>query len=98
MKLPIGGDNDPRPEYSPWYAIQNIQFTYSGLKNWEVYTGVKNIFNWKPTQGIPFLIPSAKDPFGNRGIPDPYGLAFDTAYVYAPIQGIRGFLGVRYKF
>lgn len=98
MKLPLGGDNDPRPEYSPWYAIQNIQFTYSGLKNWEVYTGVKNIFNWKPTQGIPFLLPSAKDPFGNRGIPDPYGLAFDTSYVYAPIQGIRGFLGVRYKF
>lgn len=26
---------------------------------------------------------------------NPYALTFDPAYVYAPNQGIRGFLGVR---
>ena len=29
---------------------------------------------------------------------NPYALTFDPAYVYAPNQGIRGFLGVRYTW
>jgi outer membrane receptor for ferrienterochelin and colicins len=27
---------------------------------------------------------------------NPYALTFDPSYVYAPNQGIRGFLGIRY--
>jgi len=29
---------------------------------------------------------------------NPNALTFDPSYVYAPNQGIRGFLGVRYTF
>lgn len=29
---------------------------------------------------------------------NPYALTFDPSYVYAPNQGIKGFLGVRYQF
>ncbi|MDZ7845678.1 MAG: hypothetical protein U5L96_02230 [Owenweeksia sp.] len=29
---------------------------------------------------------------------NPYALTFDPSYVYAPNQGIRGFLGMRYRF
>ena len=107
MKLPLLGPQDPRPEYSPWWSIQNIQFTYNGLKNFEVYAGVKNFLNWTPGKKVPFLIARSNDPFDKEVTfnPDgsvqatsnnPYALTFDPTYVYAPNQGIRAFFGLRY--
>jgi outer membrane receptor for ferrienterochelin and colicins len=63
MRLPTLGDLDPRQEYSPTWSIQNIQFTYDGINNIEVYTGIKNLLNWTPNQGNPFIIARADDPF-----------------------------------
>lgn len=107
MRLPLLSDLDPRREYSLPFTIQNIQFTYKKLKNIDIYGGVKNIFNWTPNRGNPFLIARANDPFDKNvqfdangsAIPtaeNPYGLTFDPTYAYAPNQGIRFFLGVRY--
>lgn len=96
MRLPLQGDLDPRPGMSPWWSIQNIQFTYSGVRNFEFYAGVKNLLNWTPAKGTPFLISRSNDPFGEPTADNP--LNFDTSYVYAPNQGIRGFLGVRFNF
>ncbi len=107
MRLPLLGDLDPRPEYSPVWSIQNIQLTYDGLKNFEIYGGVKNLLDWTPAKSAPFLIARANDPFdkdvvfdeGGNVVPtpnNPYALTFDPNYVYAPNQGIRGFLGVRF--
>lgn len=107
MRLPLLGDLDPRQEYSPTWSIQNIQFTYKGWNNFEVYGGVKNLLDWTPNKGNPFIIARTNDPFdknvtfdanGNAvATPDnPYALTFDPSYVYAPNQGIRGFFGVRY--
>lgn len=107
MRLPLLGDLDPRPEYSPVWCIQNIQLTYDGLKNFEIYGGVKNLLDWTPAKSAPFLIARANDPFdkdvvfdeGGNVVPtpnNPYALTFDPNYVYAPNQGIRGFLGVRF--
>lgn len=107
MRLPLLSPTDPRSEYSSTWSIQNIQFTYKGFKDFEIYGGVKNLLNWTPNQGNPFIIARSDDPFdknvtfdanGNAAVtPDnPYGLTFDTAYVYGPNQGIRGFLGLRY--
>ncbi len=87
MRLPVQGPDDPRREKSPWFSIQNIQATYKSKNDLEIYGGVKNLLNWTPSQGNPFLISGADDPFG----PD-----FDTTYIYASNQGIRGFLGMRY--
>ncbi|MDO4225691.1 MAG: TonB-dependent receptor, partial [Bergeyella zoohelcum] len=109
MKLPLLNDTDPRLPRSPWFSIQNIQLVYDGLKNFEIYGGVKNLLNWTPNKGNPFLIARANDPFDKAvsyntdgsvmATPDnPYALTFDPAYMYAPNQGIRGFLGVRMKF
>jgi outer membrane receptor for ferrienterochelin and colicins len=109
MRLPLLSDLDPRPGMSTWWSIQNIQFTYSGVRNFEFYAGVKNLLNWTPNKAAPFLLPRTNDPFdhnvvyNNNGqvvaMPDnPYALLFDTSYVYAPNQGIRGFLGVRFNF
>lgn len=107
MRLPLLGENDPRKEYSPTWSIQNIQFTYNKLKNIEIYMGIKNLLNWTPNKGNPFIIARANDPFdenvqyGSNGnvlvTPEnPYGLTFDPSYVYGPNQGIRSFFGVRY--
>ena len=108
MNLPLAGALDPRPEKSPWYSIQNIQFTFSGIKNIAIYGGVKNFLNWRPWKNLPFLIARAHDPFDKDVIFDgndiavptaenPYGLTFDPEYAYAPNQGIRFFLGLRFN-
>lgn len=107
MRLPLAGDNDPRPEYSPTWSIQNIQFTYKHSKGLEFYGGIKNLLDWTPTKNLDFLIARAHDPFDENVVFDangnalpttenPYGLTFDAGYAYAPNQGIRGFIGLRY--
>jgi outer membrane receptor for ferrienterochelin and colicins len=85
--------NDYRDEKSPWFSIQNIQVTKFLSKGWEIYGGIKNLFNFIPKD--PLLRPF--DPFDkNIGVNNPNNYTFDTSYNYAPIQGIRGFLGIRY--
>lgn len=109
MNLPLLSETDPRSPKSPWYSIQNIQFTYSGWKDFEVYGGIKNLLNFTPKQNNPFLISRTNDPFDKNVQYDsngkvlvtadnPYGLTFDTTYVYGQNQTIRGFLGLRYTF
>ncbi|PZX95381.1 TonB-dependent receptor [Flavobacterium aquariorum] len=108
MKLPLLSETDPRNPNSPWYSLQNIQFTYTGIKGFELYVGIKNLLNFTPKQNNPFLISRIEDPFDKNVqydpngkvlvTPDnPYGLTFDTTYVYGPNQGIRGFFGLRYN-
>jgi len=107
MKLPLLSEFDPRSPNSPWYSIQNIQFTYFGWKNFEFYGGVKNLLNFTPKQNNPFLISRTNDPFDKNvqydaagkvlvTLDNPYGLTFDTTYVYGQNQTIRGFFGLRY--
>jgi len=107
MRLPLLSEYDPRKEYSPWWSIQNIQFTKKFKNTLEVYAGIKNLLNWTPNKGNPFIIARAHDPFDQNvqfddngqamvTAENPYGLTFDPTYVYAPNQGIRGFLGIRY--
>ncbi|TFG75729.1 MAG: TonB-dependent receptor [Flavobacteriales bacterium] len=108
MRLPLLGPADPRREYSPVWSIQNIQLTYKGLVDIELYGGIKNLLDWTPNRGNPFIIARANDPFDKEVIfnangnalatpNNPYALTFDPTYVYAPNQGIRGFLGLRYR-
>jgi outer membrane receptor for ferrienterochelin and colicins len=63
MRLPLLGDLDPRKEFSPTWSIQNIQFTFNKFKDFEIYAGVKNLLNWTPNKGNPFIIARANDPF-----------------------------------
>lgn len=109
MRLPLLGEQDPRPAESPWWSIQNIQLTYKGMPHFEFYGGVKNLLNWTPwkNQDQP-IIARSFDPFdrdvkfddaGNvlASPGNPNAFTFDPSYVYAPNQGIRAFFGIRYS-
>ena len=94
MRLPVLPD-DFRPEYSPFYSLANIQVSKAFKSGFEVYCGIKNLLNFTPKD--PLMRPF--DPFDqhvNDPINNPNNYKFDTAYGYAPMQGIRGFFGVRY--
>ncbi len=103
MKLPLLGPLDTRDPKSPVINIMNLQSTYS-FKEFELYAGIKNIFNFKPASNS---IARAFDPFdtgvefGSNGhviaTPNnPNALSFDPSYVYYSNQGTNGFLGLRY--
>ena len=95
MRLPIVPD-DFRPEYSPWFTLMNIQLTKKFDNGFEIYGGVRNLLNFRPK--TPILRPF--DPFDNQvddAASNPYGYTFDTTYGYAPMQGVRTFLGIHYQ-
>ena len=105
MRLPLLSTTDPRAEYSPVWSLQNIQFTKKLGRRSELYGGVKNLLNFRPPANS---IARAHDPFDKNVEFDaagqvvatpqnPYRLTFDPSYVYAPNQGVRGFLGFRYR-
>ncbi|MES2513767.1 MAG: TonB-dependent receptor [Bacteroidota bacterium] len=104
MRLPLLGPLDPRKEYSPWWSIQNLQITKK-VKQFEFYGGVKNVLNFTPPansiarpfdafdKGVQYN--SAGQVVATSG--NPYAMSFDPTYMYAPNQGIRTFLGIRFK-
>lgn len=109
MRLPLLNALDPRAAFSPWWSIQNIQLTKIFSERFEIYGGIKNLLNWTPNKGSPFIIARSRDPFdkevtfdaNGQAVPtdnNPYALTFDPTYMYAPNQGIRAFLGLRYNF
>lgn len=106
MRLPLQNNLDPRPAYSKPYSIHNIQISYKAKKGVELYSGIRNLFNWTPSKETPFLIARSNDPFDKqvswdpggqpRATPNnPYALTFDPNYVFAPNQGIRMYAGCR---
>lgn len=109
MRLPLLGPLDPRPEYSPIWSLQNIQFNYNACYGINIFFGIKNLLNFRPYKHTPFLIARTHDPFdkevefNNEGIPvatlnNPYALSFDPGYTYAPNTGINIFFGLRLYF
>jgi outer membrane receptor for ferrienterochelin and colicins len=108
MRLPLISDKDPRKPYSPVWSVQNIQLTKSLSKGVEIFGGIKNLLNWTPAKGNPFLIARTHDPFDKKvkfdangnveeTAENPYKLTFDPNYVYAPNQGLRIFAGFKWN-
>lgn len=104
MRLPLVGPLDDRPGTSPLWSLQNVQVTKRIRGGFEVYGGVKNLLNFTPPANS---IARSRDPFDKQvqfdangqviATPNnPNALTFDPTYVYAPNQGIRGFLGLRW--
>ena len=106
LKLPTLSNLDPRPSYSDPFSILNIQLTKIWNNSVESYGGIKNILNFTPPRNSiarsfdPFDRQVAFDSNGNA-LPtsdNPYALTFDSTYVYTSNQGIRFFLGLRWKY
>lgn len=105
MRLPLISNTDPRDEFSPVFSVQNIQLSKTFGTQWEVYGGIKNLLNFTPASNS---IARAFDPF-DEGVQfdqsgqavatpnNPNALTFDPSYVYASNQGVRGFLGFRFR-
>jgi outer membrane receptor for ferrienterochelin and colicins len=94
MRLPTQ-PNDFRPDRSPWFALVNVQVKQRINPRLEFYGGVKNILDFVPRD--PLMRPF--DPFDRTAddpVSNPNGHTFDTAYMYAPLQGRRMFFGVRW--
>ncbi len=83
QRLPLVAD-DYRREYSPWFSLQNVQLSRENKKGVTIYGGIKNILNFLP-----------KNPLYNPS--QPFSDTFDTTYNYAPNQGIRFFIGLRFS-
>lgn len=107
MRLPLLGPLDPRKPYSPWWSLQNLQLVYHPHKTLRLYGGIKNLLDFTPMRGNPFIIARSHDPFDKQvqfapdgtvlpSAENPYALSFDPNYVYAPNQGLRVFLGLAY--
>lgn len=97
MRLPIF-PNDPRPEFSPLFSIQNIQFTYSLPQTaLEIYAGVNNLLNYTPPKNSIMRAFDPFDKFINDPVNNPYHFTFDPTYSYASFQGVHGVVGVRWR-
>jgi outer membrane receptor for ferrienterochelin and colicins len=105
LRLPTLSRLDPRPDYSSTFSIVNIQLTKILKNTFEIYGGVKNIFDFTPPKNS---IARSFDPFDKQVVFDnsgnaiqnennPYALTFDPSYVFASNQGFRFFFGLRYK-
>ena len=105
LRLPTLSRLDPRPDYSSTFSIVNIQLTKILKNTFEIYGGVKNIFDFTPPKNS---IARSFDPFDKQVVFDnsgnaiqnennPYALTFDPSYVFASNQGFRIFFGLRYR-
>lgn len=83
MRLPAYDEPFARADTSPTYSIHNAQATWTFASNSEMYVSIKNVFDY--TQPSPLIDPA-----------NPFGDAFDTAYVYGPMRGRHVMLGLRY--
>ena len=80
----VSTQRDPSGSYSPAYGLWNSQLTRAFNAKFEIYTGVENLGNYKQINPI-------------IGAEDPFGSAFDTAQVFAPVFGRMLYAGLRWN-
>ncbi|MEM1327608.1 MAG: TonB-dependent receptor [Bacteroidota bacterium] len=73
-----------RPDFSEAFSLINAQFTYN-FKQFELYTGCENIFNFR--QNRPII-----------SWEDPFGVYFDTSSVWGPTRGREWYVGLNFKW
>jgi outer membrane receptor for ferrienterochelin and colicins len=87
QQLPTTASNpqaDRLSEFSPSFALINLQVTKVFGKNFEMYIGGENIGNYRQNKAV-------------LGSQNPFGAAFDTSIVYGPVFGQMYYFGLRYK-
>lgn len=80
----------PRPTRSEPFAFQNLQISKDFSKNFNLYLGIQNLFNYR--QQISPIV-GFNDPTAPVGF-SPY---FDTAYAFSPLHGREFYLGFKWN-
>lgn len=80
----------PRPTRSEPFAFQNLQVSKDFSKNFNLYLGIQNLFNYR--QQISPIV-GFNDPTTPVGF-SPY---FDTAYAFSPLHGREFYLGFKWS-
>lgn len=85
QRLPatLADNAETGPAFSDPYTVVNGQITYK-WKQWEVYGGVENIFDFRQLKPI-------------TGWQNPFGKAFDTSTVWGPTRGRELYVGFRWR-
>lgn len=98
MDIPLITD-DIREANSPVFNISNLQISRRFNNGLQIYAGAKNLFNFFPEQKIVYQSNELRpEQIKNTALGTfPQGYYFNTDASFAPIQGIRGFLGVRWN-
>ena len=76
--------DDKLPEFSPSFAVMNMQITRTFSSTFEMYIGGENIGNYRQDKAI-------------LGANNPFGATFDTSIIYAPVFGQMYYAGLRFK-
>ena len=98
MDLPLIA-NDIRSAQSPIFNISNLQISRRFNNGLQVYMGAKNLFNFFPEQKIIYQAKELRaEQIKSSALSNlPQGYYFNTDASFAPMQGIRVFLGVRWN-
>ena len=81
MQLPQFVAPFERPDQSQAFSLQHVQFKYTIRQGFHFLIAIKNVGNF--TQPTPLINPD-----------QPFSEAFDTSYVYGPLQPRHGVIGV----
>lgn len=87
QQLPTTATNseaDRLPNFSPSFAVMNVQITRTFSSTFEMYIGGENIGNYRQNKAV-------------LGSDNPFGSNFDTSIVYAPVFGQMYYAGLRFK-
>ena len=98
MDLPLITD-DIRSAQSPIFNISNLQISRRFNNGLQIYMGAKNLFNFFPEQKIIYQAKELRsEQVKNTAFSSlPSGYYFNTDASFSPMQGIRGFLGIRWN-
>ena len=87
QQLPDTASNptvDQMPQFSPSFAVMNVQITRTFSSTFEMYIGGENVGNYRQDKAI-------------LGANNPFGATFDTSIIYAPVFGQMYYAGLRFK-
>ena len=87
QQLPNTASNptvDQMPQFSPSFAVMNVQITRTFSSTFEMYIGGENVGNYRQDKAI-------------LGANNPFGATFDTSIIYAPVFGQMYYAGLRFK-
>ncbi|MFN7116981.1 MAG: TonB-dependent receptor [Saprospiraceae bacterium] len=98
MALPLVYDLDaqgnplpqPRPTRSEPFAFQNLQISKDFSKQFNLYIGIQNLFNYRQ-QFSPLV------GFNDPTTPPGFSQYFDTAYAFSPLHGREFYTGIKWN-